>query len=157
MALFNQPEAKLIFAMCTTKETTQERTKGGKDGKVTHSATPPPPLLSHTSMLLRSRFQLRGDSTSTQTILPRSWSAGLSARGPLAFASRPTQCPPHGPTQPCQTQASIPIRANTLAREAYIPAKAAREPNTQDREFSTRVWTGNSTLITLCPAELGRE
>ena len=89
--------------------------------------------------------------------VPRSWSAGLSARELLAFASRLTLCPPHGPTKPCQTQASIPIRANTLAREAYIPAKAAREPNTQDREFSTRVWTGNSTLITLCPAELGRE
>ena len=163
MALFNQPEAKLNFAMCTTKKTTQERTKGGKDGKVTHSATPPPPLLSHTSMLLRSRFQLRGDSTSTQTILPRSWSAGLSARGPLAFASRPTRCRPHGPTQPCQTQASIPIRANTLAREACIPAKATRGPSTPAKELSTpakesstRVWTGSSTLITQCPAEQGR-
>ena len=157
MALFNQPEAKLNFAMCATKKTTQERTKRGKDGKVTHSATPPPPLLlSHTSMLLRSRFQLRGDSTSTQTILPRSWSAGLSAREPLAFASRPTRCPPRGPTQPCQTQASIPIRANTLAREACIPAKATRGPSTPAKESSTRVWTGSSTLITRCPAEQGR-
>ena len=156
MALFNQPEAKLNFAMCTTKKTTQERTKGGEDGKVTHSATPPPPLLPHTSMLLRSRFQLRGDSTSTQTILPRSWSAGLSARELLAFASRLTLCPPHGPTKPCQTQASIPIRANTLAREAYILAKATRGPSTPGKESSTRAWTGSSTLITQCPAEQGR-
>merc|ERR1711974_488415 len=98
----------------------------------------------------------------TPALIPtmRSWSAGLSARGLPAFASRPTLSPPPGPTQPCQTQeASIPIRANTLAREAFIPDKATSKVfNTLAREFSTRAWTGNSTLITRCleEGELGR-
>ena len=146
--------------MChTTKETTQERTKAGKMAK-SHILQL---LLLPTCLTLRcysgldSNYEVIQPPPRIIDSVPRSWSAGLSARELLAFASRLTLCPPHGPTKPCQTQASIPIRANTLAREAYIPAKAAREPNTQDREFSTRVWTGNSTLITLCPAELGRE
>ena len=156
MSLFNQADAKIFLHRDIQRKPSRKEQRVGSMARshILQLLLLPPCLTLRCYSGLDTNYEVIQPPPRVIDIVPRMWIAGVSARELHAFASKPILSLPLGLTQPCQTQASILIRANTLVREANIRGKATRGCSTLVRESSTRAWTGSSTRITQCPAEV---